>query len=191
MPKLLLFKGTPPFGLFLSIAGVLSLLQIITDISQMINFYSWAFLSIGILEIIYALLLDKQNTNRKWNIALGIITTSIGLIILTDKTYYMEILSFYIGILLIFRSTISFNLGIEVFNLTRTKGIITIGFSILLFLLGCLLVWRPTALIHSEIYWIGISLLFSGIVNIYIHNAFKEYYSKFAVNYPAKEIVNY
>jgi uncharacterized membrane protein HdeD (DUF308 family) len=177
--------GFFPFltGLFLACTGIFILLNIISDVDEMLQFFSIVFFGIGALEITYALQIEKGNPNKKWNIAIGIFTASIGLLILTEKSHYAEILSFYIGILLIFRSTISFNLALDVQSRMPNKGFIALIGSAILFVLGCLLVWKPDFFFQSQIYWIGISLLCSGIINIYIHDAFKKLHAKHLVEF--------
>ena len=197
MVKRLFSKNFLPFGFFpfltgffLACTGIFTMLDIIEDINDLLHFFSLVFFGIGALEIIYALQMKKENSNKKWNIALGIFTASIGLIIQTEQTHYVEILSFYIGILLIFRSTISFNLGLDVLSHAPHKGIIALVSSFILFGLGGMLVWKPELFKTSQISWIGISLLYSGFVNIYIYDAFKKISTQAVVDFKKNHFVN-
>lgn len=126
-------------------------------------FFALSFLFGGMSEIIFAFTNRKHMQNWGWSLTFGIITTIIGLALTIQPALSMEVMGFYIGFGVLFRSiaSISFALDIKQYGGKQWIGLLLLG--ILGGITAFILIWNPIFAGLSAVMLIAFSFLFAGL----------------------------
>ncbi len=127
--------------------------------------FSISFLVSGILEIYFSIANKEAITNWGWNLAFGIITAIVGVMMLINPEISMVTLPLYVGLVILFRSIMAIGWATDI-----SEGSLMI-LGILGILFAFVLLWNPVFAGMTIVFWTGFSFLISGIFSCYL--AFK------------------
>jgi len=130
--------------------------------------FSISFLASGISEIIFSISNRKELDSWGWKLALGMLTTIMGWILLVSPLLTMATLALYVGFVVLFRSIMAISFAIELSN----YGVKQWGWLLLIGILGLIfsyiLICNPVFAGFTLVYWTGLALIILGIFSIYI-----------------------
>lgn len=130
--------------------------------------FSISFLISGILEILFAFANKNEMDNWGWMLALGIMTTLIGVMLLARPEISMITLPLYVGFLVMFRAFGAMGTAMDLKN----YGVMDWGTLMVIAVLGLIfsfiLIWNPVFAGMTIVFWTGVALLTSGVFNVYV-----------------------
>ena len=150
---------------------VLSIVVMTSPESSLLSlsiFFSLTFLFSGLSEIIFSITNRDQLDNWGWSMAFGLLTFIVGILLLSQPGVSLQVLAFYIGFLILFRSmaSISFALDIKKYGNKNWGGLMIFG------LLGAIasfiLILNPVFAGMSIVVLVALSLLFAGLFSIFL-----------------------
>jgi uncharacterized membrane protein HdeD (DUF308 family) len=129
--------------------------------------FSLSFLFGGLSEIIFSIANKDQLDNWGWSLAFGIITLTVGLLLLINPVLSIAALAFYVGFVILFRSisTIGFAMDIKKYGSKNWGGLLVIG--IMGTIISFILIWNPLFAGMSVVVLVALSFLFAGLFNIF------------------------
>lgn len=134
--------------------------------------FSVSFLMSGLLEIYFSVSNRKVISNWGWNLAFGIITAIVGVMMLINPQISMITLPLYVGFVVLFRSIIAIGWATDL----NQANLMAIG--ILGVIFSFILLWNPVFGGMTIVFWTGFAFLMSGIFSLYLsfklRKAFKE-----------------
>lgn len=137
-----------------------------TVLSTIVVVFGIIFLVEGALNIISYLLEDKEIRAFSNELIMGILLAILGIIILCNKSLFISIIPITIGLWIIIKSIMKFQLAINLRSeLTEKWGWILVS-AIIMFILGIIIIVNPFATIFTMTKFIGIMLLITEICNI-------------------------
>lgn len=137
-----------------------------TVLSTIVVVFGIIFLVEGALNIISYLLEDKEIRAFSNELIMGILLAILGIIILCNKSLFISIIPITIGLWIIIKSIMKFQLAINLKSaLTEKWGWILVS-AIIMFILGIIIIVNPFATIFTMTKFIGIMLLITEICNI-------------------------
>lgn len=137
-----------------------------TVLSTIVVVFGIIFLVEGALNIISYLLEDKEIRAFSNELIMGILLAILGIIILCNKFLFISIIPITIGLWIIIKSIMKFQLAINLKSaLTEKWGWILVS-AIIMFILGIIIIVNPFATIFTMTKFIGIMLLITEICNI-------------------------
>lgn len=161
-------------GLIFIITGIYAFMTPLESYIALSFLFSISFLVSGISEIIFSIANRKEIDNWGWPLAFGIITTLIGLLLVSNPGISMVTLSFYIGFLVLFRSTgaVSYAMDLKRYGVSEWSNLMIIG--VLGILLSFILIWNPFFAGIAAVYWTGLTLIIGGIFSVYLAFALRK-----------------
>ncbi len=158
-------------GIFMLVAGIYTFINPEASYQALSIIFSIAFLMSGILEIVFAISNRKSMKGWGWTLALGILTTVLGVLLITHPAVTMASLPFYVGFMVMFTSFWSIGTALDL----KDAGVMDWGTLMVLAVLGIIfsfiLIWNPEFGGLALVFWVGIALIVSSVV--YIYNAFQ------------------
>jgi len=121
--------------------------------------FSLTFLINGILEVIFYGYQRKRMNGYGWGIAAGILDIILGSWLLSSPLLSMEIMPFFIGFMLLFRSSTIIALAIDVAALKRKNWGWYLVFGILGLIFSFLLIWNPLFAQMTIIVWTALAFI--------------------------------
>lgn len=130
--------------------------------------FSISFLVSGVLDIIFAISNRKELDNWGWTLALGIVSTILGCILIIHPELSITTLPLFIGFVVLFRSisAIGFSLDIKRYGVFDWGYILAIG--IIGTILGIILLINPFIAGVSLVVFTGLAFICLGIYGIFI-----------------------
>lgn len=124
--------------------------------------YSSTLIICSSLELFFNLTNINYIPHPKWSICFNLITYTLAVLLISEPTIEIEILGFYIGLYIIFKTFISINHGISYYQINPYFGkvMLLLGFSMLVF--SSLLIWTPDAMKIFYHALIGVSFVLTG-----------------------------
>lgn len=130
--------------------------------------FAISFLFGGLSEVVFAISNRDQLDNWGWSLALGIITSIMGVLLLLNPGLTMTALALYIGFVLLFRSISSISFALDI-KKHGSKGWVTLLiFGVLGAIFSFILIWNPVFAGLSVMILIGVNFLLGGILSIYL-----------------------
>lgn len=129
--------------------------------------FSISFLFSGISEIIFAVSNREEMDNWGWILAYGIFTTIVGFILINNPLLSLEIFSFYIGFLILFRAISGISVAFEIKEYGIDNWWISLVFSTLLLIFAIIALWTPGLAGLTAVYWFGFGMIIAGLISIY------------------------
>lgn len=129
--------------------------------------FSLVFMMNGIIEILFSIENRFLFFNWGWKLVLGILTFIIGLLLFLKPEITVEIISLYVGFLMLFRSfaAISFSFDYKRYGSHGWISILILG--VLGVIAAFFLLWNPMWAALYVLFMISTCLLLAGIFNIY------------------------
>lgn len=124
------------------------------------------FLFSGLSEISFAIANRHEIDNWGWTLTLGIVTAIIGFILFLRPLESMEVLAYFIGFWVLFRSIsgISYSLDLKKYGTANWGGLLAL--SILGVLIGLIMILNPVLAGFTAVIWLGCGLVVAGIFAI-------------------------
>lgn len=154
------------------IVGIVFIILGIWTIATPLNAYvalsivfALGFLISGIVELVFALYNKHQNWG--WSLALGILTTVVGVLLLIYPEASMLTLPIYVGLTLLFRSISGMVTAYDM----KQYGILDWGTLMVAAILGLIfsfiLLWNPVFAGVSVVIWTAVSFVVIGAYTVY------------------------
>ena len=128
--------------------------------------FSLSFIVSGAFETYFSIANRDVIDGWGWNLAMGLVTLIVGILMMMNPEISMMILPFYVGFVVLFRSINAISLSIDLKNymVPGTGNLMAIG--ILGIILAIILLWNPGFAGLSIIIWTGIALIVIGAQSI-------------------------
>lgn len=154
------------------IVGIVFIILGIWTIATPLNAYvalsivfALGFLISGIVELVFALYNKHQNWG--WSLALGILTTVVGVLLLIYPEASMLTLPIYVGLTLLFRSISGMVTAYDM----KQYGILDWGTLMVTAILGLIfsfiLLWNPVFAGVSVVVWTAVAFVIIGAYTVY------------------------
>lgn len=152
--------------LFLILAGII-LINPDVSIFTLGIIFSLTFMLNGIFEVVFSIENRFLFYNWGWKLALGILTFFIGLLLFLRPEITVEVISLYVGFLVMFRSfsAISFSFDFKRFGNSGWVTILILG--VLGVFAAFFLLWNPIWAALYVLFLISLNLFIAGIFSIY------------------------
>ena len=128
--------------------------------------FSVSFLASGISDIVFSISNRKEIDSWGWKLAFGILSTIVGLILLSQPLISITALPLYVGFMGLFYSimAISFSIEFKSYGIKSWGGLLFIG--ILGIIFSSILLWDPLFGGLTLVYWTGLAFITVGIYHI-------------------------
>ena len=135
-------------------------------LSTLVTVFGIIFFIEGLINIISYIFEDKEIRAFSNELVLGIILLAFGLIILLNQVAFISILPIVIGMWLIIKSVMKFQLAINLKSMMAEKWGWVLASAILMFIFGVLIVLNPFATVITLTRFVGIMLLIAEICDL-------------------------
>lgn len=149
-------------GILLIITAIWTFASPLASYLALSVLFSVSFLVSGILEIYFSISNKETISNWGWNLAFGIITAIVGIMMLINPEISMITLPLYVGFVILFRSITAIGWGTDL-----NQGSLTV-LGVLGILFAFVLIWNPISGGMTLVFWTGFAFLMSGIFSCYL-----------------------
>lgn len=153
-------------GILFIITGIWSLNSPESAISVLGLLFSLSFIFSGIAEIIFSYSNRDILPNWGWILIFGIATLVAGLIIVSNRALSIEVLIYFVGFMIFFRSVrnISFSLDIRSHGGSNWGSLLFLG--VLGILVSIIILANPVIGGLSIVFWMALAFMVNGIFGI-------------------------
>ncbi|WP_313375056.1 HdeD family acid-resistance protein [Chishuiella sp.] len=155
-------------GLLFITLGIYCFVYPTTAYLALSSFFAVAFLFSGIAEIIFSISNKDQIDNWGWTLAYGILTTVVGFMLVTNEILTLQVFSFYVGFLILFRSISGISYAFDLKNYGIKDWGISLFFAILGLVLSFILISSPELAGLTAVVWLGLAIISAGFFAIFI-----------------------
>ena len=161
-------------GLILIVMGIWTFRAPVDSYVALTFLFSLSFVLAGLFEAIFSIANRDVIDNWGWNLAMGIITLIVGVLMFMNPEITMLTLPFYVGFVILFRSmnAISVSLDLKSYGILDWGNIMAIG--IIGIIMAFILLWNPLFAGLTIVVWTGIALIIAGFLNILISMKLKK-----------------
>ncbi len=128
--------------------------------------FTLTFLINGISEVIYAVSNRRTQKGWGWILGSGLVDLLIAFMLLSNPGISLQVLPFYVGFALLFRSVSAAGMAIEL----KTMSVPNWGFLLLLGVLGIMLsfvlLWNPVVAGMTIVFWTAMAFIVIGVFRI-------------------------
>ena len=130
--------------------------------------FSISFIVAGISEMFFAISNKDEMDSWGWTLALGIIGSIVGILMLLNPEISVVTLPFYVGFVVLFRSVyaIGISLDLKNYRIMDWGNLMAIG--ILGVIFSIILLWNPNFAGMTLVFWIAMLFIISGVYSIYL-----------------------
>ncbi|MFV0566401.1 MAG: HdeD family acid-resistance protein [Flavobacteriaceae bacterium] len=155
-------------GIVLIITSIWTFMSPLESYFALAIVFSISFLVSGIMEIYFSIANRDAIPNWGWNLAFGILTTIVGVMLIANPAVTMVTLPLYIGFVVLFRSisAIGWALDVKDYGVSSWKGLLFTA--ILGIILSIMILWQPAVGGFTLVFWTGMAFLMGGIYSIYL-----------------------
>lgn len=165
-------------GIVLILTGIWTFSRPVQSYFALTLIFSISFLVSGIMEMVFAISNRKIVGNWGWTLALGILTTIFGVLLISNPAIPALALPLYIGFMLLFHSiwAIASAIDIKDYGITGWGTLLFIG--ILGAIFSFFLIWKPAFGGMTIIIWTGLALISSGVFNLFLSVKMRKVHKK-------------
>ncbi len=138
----------------------------LTSYAALATLFSITFLVNGLLELGYYITQKEKVYGYGWGVSAGLLDLVLGICLLANPGLPEMILPYFIGFMLLFRSSTIFALGFELLSLKRHNWGWYMLFGALGFLFSLFLILNPLFAAITIITWTSLSFITIGISKI-------------------------
>jgi len=153
-------------GLLFIGVGIAVFCTPLTSYAALATLFSITFLVNGLLELGYYITQKEKVYGYGWGVSAGILDLVLGICLLANPELSEIILPYFIGFMLLFRSSTIFALGFELLSLKRHNWGWYMLFGALGFLFSLFLILNPLFAAITIITWTSLSFITIGISKI-------------------------
>ena len=135
-------------------------------LTTLLTIFGIIFLIDGVMNIISYMLEEVEVRAFSNELIMGILLTTLGAIILFNKAIFISIIPIMMGIWIIIKSIMKFQLAINLRATIAEKWLWILVSSIIMFILGIILIANPFEAIFTITRFIGIILLITETCNL-------------------------
>jgi uncharacterized membrane protein HdeD (DUF308 family) len=128
------------------------------------------FFITGIVLVIRGIPSEKSESKLNWNVLEGAIDLIVGFLLIVAPLTMASVIPFMIGL---WAGFYSISIIVDAFR-EKNVRMVKIVSGLIIFLLACILIFKPLLFGLTIIIWLGILLLVSGILNIFLSIKLKE-----------------
>lgn len=153
-------------GIVFVIAGFVTFSQPLTALVTLSLLFAVSFLFGGISEVIFSIANRNSMHNWGWSLVFGIVTTILGMLLITNPGLSVEVLILYVGFTILFRSfsSISFAVDLKRYGSKNWGGLLALG--ILGAIFAFILLLKPNVAGATIVWFVALSFFFSGTFQI-------------------------
>jgi len=164
-------------GIILIAVGLWAIIFSHQSIPVVAIVFSLTFLFAGLFETIFSISNKDFIMNWGWGLALGVIKLIIGLLLLLNPAVSALTLAFYVGFIILFRSLSAIIIALDLKNYSVMKWGNLLALGIIGFVLSILLLINPHFTTLAIVVCLGLSLIVSGTISIYLSLKLKKFKS--------------
>lgn len=155
-------------GLIFIGAGIYSFMQPAESYVALAFVFSISFIIAGFMDIVFAISNRKELEGWGWDLALGLITLLIGIVLIRHPEISILSLPLFVGFTLLFRSAmaIGYSLELKKYYINEWGTLMAIG--ILGMVFSFILIFNPILAGLSIVIWTGLAFVFIGAYSIYL-----------------------
>jgi uncharacterized membrane protein HdeD (DUF308 family) len=153
-------------GLIYTVVGIWVFLTPLSSYLALSLLFSISFLVSGISDIAFSISNRKGLNSWGWKLAFGILSTIVGLLLLSNPVISITTLPVYIGFMALFYSIMAISFSIELKSYGVKDWGITLFIGILGIIFSSILLWNPLFAGLTLVYWTGLVLITLGIYSI-------------------------
>ena len=153
-------------GIILLIIGFWMIANPQGGFKSMTLIFEWSFILFGIVEIIFAINIRKVIHAWGWYLIGGIASLFIGIILIKHPVLSALSLAFYIGLVVLFKSSEAVGKAIDLMRLNIPGGGWLLFWGILGLIFAFILLWDPTMAGLSAVIWVSMAFIFMGVFNL-------------------------
>ncbi|WP_070485708.1 HdeD family acid-resistance protein [Weeksella sp. HMSC059D05] len=150
-------------GILFIVIGIWCFVNPLMSYAALATFFSVTFLVSGIFESFFAFSNRNEMVNWGWSLAFGLLSVFVGLVLLSNPIFSLEVLAFYVGFLVIFRSVSGIGYSIDLKNYGVKNWGFALFFALIGLVLGIVLLVNPILAGYAAVVWFGLSLIATGI----------------------------
>ena len=151
--------------LFIGI-GILVLVNPFKSYVSLAWFFAVIMMVSGFLQKWFAIANNNEIEGWGWQLALGIVEFTIGLVLILNLDFTMAILPFYVGFWLLFKSLALIGFSFELKSYKITNWMYYLVFGILLTILSWFVILNPLLGKMTIVVWSGIALIVAGLAYV-------------------------
>jgi len=166
-------------GILFILMGGYSFYSPVTTYESLTIVFVVTFLFSGLSEIYFAIVNRHEIDNWGWTLTLGIFTAIIGFILYLRPLESMEVLAYFIGFWVLFRSIsgISYSLDLKKYKTNNWGSLLAL--SVLGVLVGLIMVLNPILAGFTVVIWLGCGLIVAGVFAITLAFSLKKLKNNF------------
>lgn len=165
-------------GLLLVFTGIITFSSPAESYFALAILFSITFLLSGVLESYFAISNRNHLNNWGWNLAFGIITALVGLLLVINPQISMVTLPFYVGFVIMFRSLMAIGWATDLKSFYDVKPVNMMIMGILGLIFSFILLWNPFFAGLTIVFWTGFGFLLVGGISIYIAFQLRKIHNK-------------
>lgn len=167
-------------GILFIFMGTYSFYSPMTAYESLTIVFTVTFLFSGLSEISFAVANRHEIDNWGWTLTLGLVTAVIGFILFLRPLESMEVLAYFIGFWVLFRSIsgISYSLDLKHYGTPNWGGLLAL--SILGVIIGLIMISNPILAGFTAVIWLGCGLIVAGVFAVALSFSLKSLKKKTA-----------
>jgi len=154
-------------GLIFIGVGIYSFMQPVESYLALTILFSLAFLFNGISDIAFAVANRENMEGWGWDLAMGILTTLVGILLISNPAISMLTLPFYVGFVVMFRSISAIGTSLELKKYYVQDWGYLLAIGILGVIFSFILLFNPGFAGLSIVIWTALAFITIGIFSIY------------------------
>ncbi len=154
-------------GLIFIGVGIYSFMQPVESYLALTIVFSLAFLFNGISDIAFAVANRENMEGWGWDLAMGILTTLVGILLISNPAISMLTLPFYVGFVVMFRSISAIGTSLELKKYYVQDWGYLLAIGILGVIFSFILLFNPGFAGLSIVIWTALAFITIGIFSIY------------------------
>ncbi|UYW01750.1 DUF308 domain-containing protein [Flavobacterium agricola] len=153
-------------GLLFIFMGAYSFYSPMTAYESLTIVFTITFLFSGLSEVSFAIANRHEIDNWGWTLAWGLLTAVIGFILFVRPLESMEVLAYFIGFWVLFRSVSGISYSIDLKHYGTPNWGSLLALSILGVFVGLIMILNPVLAGFTAVIWLGCGLVIVGVFAI-------------------------
>ena len=155
-------------GIVFILLGIYGMLNPLIPYTTLSILFSLSFLFSGISEMLFSFTNRDEMDSWGWTFAFGLLATIVGVILILNPLLSMEILGYYIGFLILFRSIYGISLSLELRSYDVKDWVVSLFLSVISLLFAVVILFKPALAGLTLVIWVSLGVIALGIVAIYL-----------------------
>jgi uncharacterized membrane protein HdeD (DUF308 family) len=156
---------------------IVSILIFLTPVSAYVSLamlFAFAFLIAGVVEIIHGVSNMNTSDSWGWTLTVGFIDLIIGLLLVENPQVSMNILPYYIGFAMLFRSARAIGWSVELKKYRTPDWGNLLSIAILGAVFAFISLWNPWFAGMTVVFYTGLAFLIVGAFQLYLSSKLRK-----------------